>query len=125
MRIKFRLGLFDRNDRSVADDPKALRDDALAVARQLAVESAVLLKNENGILPISTEIESLAVVGPLASAPYEQLGTWAFDGRRSDSITPVMALRHRLGEERILFAPGLQYSRDASRRRCRSSRSRS
>jgi beta-glucosidase len=114
LRIKFRLGLFDRTDRKVAVNPKTLREDALDIARRLAIESAVLLKNDNNTLPISSDLGSIAVIGPLADAPREQLGTWSFDGRADDSTTPFMALRERFESGLVYYAPGLAYSRDHS-----------
>ncbi|MEM9553324.1 MAG: glycoside hydrolase family 3 N-terminal domain-containing protein [Acidobacteriota bacterium] len=113
LRVKRALGLFERPERQSSKDPTALDDSSLEVAYRLALESVVLLEND-GVLPL-TETDELrvAVVGPLADAPHEQLGTWSFDGRAADSRTPVTALRERLGE-RVAFAPGLSHSRDTS-----------
>lgn len=74
----------------------------------------MLLRNEGGVLPLDSGSARIAVVGPLADAPHEQLGTWSYDGRAEDAVTPLAALRERLGE-RIAYAPGLAYSRDRSR----------
>lgn len=115
LRVKHRLGLFERPYRDGAAAPDSLRKDSLQVARRLALESAVLLRNTGPILPLSSEIGHVAVVGPLADAPREQLGTWSFDGRSEDSVTPLAALRERLGPENVRFARGLEYSRSTSR----------
>jgi beta-glucosidase len=72
----------------------------------------VLVKNR-GVLPLSDE-QRIAVIGPLAEAPHEQLGTWAFDGRADTTQTPLSALRRRLGDNRVAFAPGLANSRTLS-----------
>ncbi|MFO7977271.1 MAG: glycoside hydrolase family 3 C-terminal domain-containing protein, partial [Bacteroidales bacterium] len=61
-------------------------------ARQLAAESAVLLKN-NQVLPVGEEVKSIAVIGPLADAPHDQLGTWIFDGSKEHAITPLHSIR--------------------------------
>ncbi len=97
LRIKFRLGLFE----NPYTDPEALpppgNADALSTAREAAVESAVLLKNEHRALPLdASSLESLALIGPLADAPRDQLGTWVFDGDPSMSITPLAAIRSQL-----------------------------
>ncbi|MCK7529830.1 MAG: hypothetical protein MZV63_01595 [Marinilabiliales bacterium] len=42
----------------------------------------------------------MAVIGPLADAPREQLGTWCFDGRGENSVTPLQAIRELLGREK-------------------------
>jgi beta-glucosidase-like glycosyl hydrolase len=114
LRVKQSLGLFERPYRDTAAAPDSLREDSLQVARRLALESAVLLRNTGPILPLSSEIGHVAVVGPLADAPREQLGTWSFDGRSEDSVTPLAALRERLGPENVHFARGLEYSRSTS-----------
>jgi beta-glucosidase len=74
----------------------------------------VLLKNNDNLLPLSKKLGRIAVIGPLADAPHEQLGTWAFDGNEKDSQTPLPALRKLLGDDQVVFAAGLKYSRDKS-----------
>ena len=69
-------------------------DEALATAKLAALQSAVLLKNEHRALPLDRKrLRSLAVIGPLADAPQDQLGTWIFDGDRELSVTPLQAIR--------------------------------
>lgn len=115
LRLKFRLGLFD-NPYTKAPTTKVLLTDAnLAAAKKAAIESAVLLKNDKGILPLSASVHKIAVIGPLADAPHEQLGTWTFDGDSKDTQTPLTAMRQHWGKDNILFAPGLTYSRQRTR----------
>ena len=60
----------------------------------------MLLKNDHGVLPLSAEkLNSVAVIGPLADAPYEQLGTWIFDGDPELSITPLDAIHSLVGHD--------------------------
>jgi beta-glucosidase len=116
LRIKFRLGLFDRPYVDTEDLPAV--DDAtkLELARRMAVESVVLLKNEGAVLPLSkSDFTSLAVIGPLADNPYEQLGTWIFDGDAEQSITVIEGIREFVGDDfEVRFARGLATSRDRS-----------
>ncbi len=116
LRLKFKLGLFER---SLAD-LKGLQDTILSDshrehARVMARNSMVLLKNKTQILPLSKDIQSLAVIGPLADAARDQLGTWVFDGKEEDSVTPREAIGKILGQ-RMRYAAGLEYSRDKSRK---------
>ncbi|MEM7582068.1 MAG: glycoside hydrolase family 3 N-terminal domain-containing protein [Acidobacteriota bacterium] len=115
LRVKMRLGLFENPQRDASrGDEQLLTEPALAAARRAAQVSTVLLTN-SGVLPLSPEIGRVAVIGPLAEAPHEQLGTWTFDGKAENSQTPLAALRQRLGDERVAFAAGLSHSRSRDR----------
>jgi beta-glucosidase len=114
LRLKFRLGLFDK---PIPDPPPAaatLAPDALDIARQLATESAVLLRNEAGLLPLSKSTAKVAVIGPLADSPVDQMGCWVRDARTADVRTPLAAIREMLGPDRVTYAPALKNSRDTS-----------
>ncbi|MFN7995246.1 MAG: beta-glucosidase BglX [Bryobacteraceae bacterium] len=113
LRLKFRMGLFDRPPAAPAEARPT--PESLAVAERLATESAVLLKNSGSTLPLSESIRNVAVIGPLANSPSDQMGTWTMDGRPEDVRTPLAALRQILGDARVHYAPGLQNSRDTSR----------
>jgi beta-glucosidase len=115
LRVKFKLGLFDHPYTDISAEKKILSPEFMDHARLVARESAVLLKNEKNSLPLSTEIKSVAVIGPLADAPRDQLGTWCFDGKGENSITPLAAIRELLGEKRVNYVPGLKYSRDKNK----------
>lgn len=113
LRVKFRLGLFDQ---PYVDEKKLsvmYAEPHLAAAQQAAVESAILLKNSNQALPIKEGVKTVAIVGPMAHAPYEQLGTWVFDGEKSHTQTPLDAIKAMVGDRvQIIYEPGLTYSRD-------------
>ncbi len=110
LRIKFQLGLFDTPNKQ--HNAPLLSPAALATAKQAAIESCVLLKNNNKLLPLSNnKALHIAVTGPMADAPHEQLGTWTFDGNKQDSQTPLNALTTMLGQEQVHYAAGLDYSR--------------
>jgi beta-glucosidase len=100
LRVKFQLGLFEHPYTTPAELPAIANEHALQTARQAALESVVLLKNDRGVLPLSAEkLNSVAIIGPLADAPYEQLGTWIFDGDTELSITPMHAIHSLVGHE--------------------------
>ena len=114
LRVKYNMGLFDRPYVSDTAHTVILTGENLATARKLASESCVLLKNSNQLLPVKKDITSIAIIGPLADAPLDQLGTWAPDGRATNSITPLMAFKSLKSNIRFLYAPGLKTSRDMS-----------
>ena len=116
LRVKFELGLFERPYTDPAALPPIGNDRALAVAKKLALQSVVLLKNDNAALPLSTDaLDSIAIIGPLAEAPYEQLGTWIFDGDVDLSVTPLDAIRDLLlGDVNVRYVRAMENSRSRS-----------
>lgn len=112
--VKYRLGLFDNPYVDPEAQKKILDPSFLDHARKVARQSTVMLKNEGNALPLSEDIGSVAVIGPLADAPRDQLGTWVFDGQGANSVTPLRAVRELLGEKRVNHVAGLKYSRDNS-----------
>jgi len=116
LRVKFKLGLFENPYVKEDAQNQMLNPDFLDHARKMARESAVLLKNNKKTLPLSVNIGSVAVIGPLADSPRDQLGTWVFDGKAENSVTPLTAIREVLGTERVHFIKGLNYSRDKDKR---------
>ena len=116
LRLKFRLGLFDRPYVEPGMLPAVTPEERLRVAKQAALRGAVLLKNDAATLPFrKANIRSLAVIGPLANDPYEQLGTWIFDGDPALSVTGLQGLRNLLGSEAaIRHVRALETSRSRS-----------
>jgi len=116
LKVKYRLGLFDNPYTDPEAEKKILDPAFLEHARTVARQSAVLLRNENRTLPLSADkVTSVAVIGPLADAPRDQLGTWCFDGREENSVTPLKAIRDLLGEKRVNYVKALDYSRDKNK----------
>ena len=112
LRIKYRLGLFE----NPYVDEKAnvlYAPSHLEAAKQAATESAILLKNDHETLPLQSSVKTIAIVGPMANAPYDQLGTWVFDGEKSHTVTPLTAIKELADDKvQIIYEPGLTYSRD-------------
>lgn len=114
LRIKYRLGLFDNPyvDEKLSSTVM-YAPSHLEAAKQAAVESAILLKNDKEILPLQSSVKTVAVVGPMANAPYEQLGTWVFDGEKIHTQTPLNAIKEMVGDKvQVIYEPGLAYSRE-------------
>ncbi|MDJ0938371.1 MAG: glycoside hydrolase family 3 N-terminal domain-containing protein [Woeseiaceae bacterium] len=118
LRAKFRLGLFENPYTDPNDFPPFADADALETAREAALQSVVMLKNEHHVLPLSADqLSSIALIGPLADTPYEQLGTWIFDGDPRYSVTPLGAIETLVGDGvdvRYLKAMETSRSRDTS-----------
>ncbi len=115
LRIKYRLGLFDHPYVDVSKPSVIYAENHLQKAKEAAIESAILLKNEDNILPLTDKVKTIAVIGPMADAAHDQLGTWIFDGDKNYTQTPLQTLRKEYGDKvRILYAQGTQYSRDRS-----------
>lgn len=115
LKLKYELGLFDRPYIKTGNNVM-YADAHLQKAKEAAVESAVLLKNENNLLPLSQKIRSIAVIGPMADAPHDQMGTWVFDGDKTHTVTPLAALFAEYGDKlKINYAQGLTFSRDMNR----------
>ncbi len=100
LELKFALGLFENPYTEPGALPAFASPRALEAARTAALQSVVLLKNDDSVLPLRPDsVSSLAVIGPLADAPYEQLGTWIFDGDETLSVTPLRAIRDLVGDK--------------------------
>ena len=104
LRHKFAMGLFENPYPNEEAAKEVHSKDAVALARQAAAESFVLLKNENDLLPLSDTIGKIALIGP--NADVAQLGGYTVQEAMSHAVTLHQALEARLGKERVLFAQG-------------------
>ncbi len=111
LRLKYRLGLFERPERTAVEPPMTAA--SADVATRLAAESVVLLKND-GALPLAKSVGKIAVIGPLANSPVDQMGSWSMDASTEDVQTPLESLRKRLGTNRVVYVQGMKDSRDLS-----------
>lgn len=98
LRIKFRLGLFENAMLQAPATPFQARPEDLQLARRLARESCVLLKNDRDTLPLKKDLRTVAVIGALADSPTDQIGCWAFDRHLPDIRTPLAAIREAVSD---------------------------
>lgn len=106
LRVKYQLGLFD-NPYQIPTTSPLLSGEHLAVAKELAAQSIVLLKNENKTLPLQKP-KTVAVIGYLAHSKVDQNGCWSLDADTSAVVTPLAALREALkGNATILYSKGV------------------
>lgn len=108
LRIKFRLGLFERPyARILTASQIYLQPDAMAAAERLATESMVLLKND-GVLPLS-DVSSIALIGPHATTQKELMGNWCGRGEYTDVVTLADGFRKEFkGRAEILVSQGCE-----------------
>ena len=106
---KIRMGLLDQpyvdedRAREVLADPTHR-----SVARTAAQRSAVLLRNEGDLLPLTTP-SSIAVIGPLADSRRDTIGPWVFDYDSTETVTVLQGIQERAGQDvKITFAPGIR-----------------
>ena len=108
LRLKFKAGLFRNPYTDPARERTAeLTPDNLRVARRAAQESSILLKNETDLLPLDKSLKTIAVLGPLADAKGEQLGSWAGNGRAEDVVPPLEGIKAKLPHAAVLYAKGV------------------
>lgn len=109
MTARFRLGMFDPPELVPYAQIPFSENDSQAhreLSLQAAHESIVLLKNEANTLPLSKEIETIAVIGPNADTQEVLLGN--YNGQPSRSVTPLAGIRKIVSPAtKILYAPGM------------------
>jgi len=107
---RFRLGLFDPPSKVKYSNIAATDYDTEAnrkLAREVAQQSIVLLKNENGILPISNKIKNIAVIGPYANDTSVLLGN--YNGIPSQPVTLLEGIRARAAKNtKVVFSQGVE-----------------
>ena len=113
LRVKFRLGLFETP--YVEEKPESeiyLLPKNLEVAEQAAAESMVLLKNEGSVLPLEN-VETIAVIGPVANDSTQHLGNWGARARAEDVVGIIQGMNEEYaGKSKILTAKGCDFEGD-------------
>ena len=117
--VKFARGLFDRPYTDESHWQTAfLQPDALALAREAAAKSCVLLKNEGDALPISKQAKKLALIGPFADDAGELLGCWHSRGHTNDVVSLAAGIRAKLSDgSQLAVARGCTIIEDGEDRR--------
>ena len=117
LETKIKLGLFENPYVDEAKVKPTFADPQhREAAKAAAVSSAVLLKNQNNLLPLNkTAYKRIAVIGPLGNSKQNTLGPWSFVMDVNQTTTILAGLKNKLGAgTRIDFAPGVQINRPPS-----------
>ncbi len=104
LRMKFNLGLFDNPHRGSAEQEKSitLSKEVLEASRDVAKKSIVLLKNEKNVLPISKEINRIAVIGPLADDKDAPLGNWRAQAVNNSAVSLLEGIKAAVGDKCVV-----------------------
>lgn len=114
LETKIRLGLFENPYADQARVQRVLGNPEHREAARIAAErSAVLLRNQGGLLPLGkSTYKRVAIIGPLADSKPDTLGSWAFAGDIKETVTPLEGIRKKLGPAvSVDYAQGVQLSR--------------
>ncbi|MDE5673079.1 MAG: glycoside hydrolase family 3 C-terminal domain-containing protein [Duncaniella sp.] len=120
LRLKYRLGLFDRPNTLLKDYPKFASEEFQKAALDGAAETMVLLKNDDNILPLSKGTR-IMVTGPTATSMRSLNGGWSYtwQGHLSDTYakdynTILEALTEKFGENNVTYVPTVTFKQEGS-----------
>ena len=116
LRMKYRLDLFEHPTQKLKDYPKFGGEEFAQLALDGATESMVLLKNENGILPLKHG-KKILLTGPNANQMRCLDGGWSYtwQGHRADEFagkynTIYEAFCNEYGKENVILNQGVTYN---------------
>jgi len=111
---KFEMGLFEDPFRFCNEKRAAAEwnnPDNLQIARRMADKSIVLLKNENGLLPLSKSTRTIALIGPFIKSVRANLGFWSYEWPDDSAriVSPWAGIQKKVsGNTTLLYAKGCE-----------------
>ena len=116
LRLKFRLGIFEKPYVDEARERDSIFIPAhLTAAREASARSMVLLRNEGNVLPLSKNLKSIAIVGPLADSQKDVIGSWTGDGKPEDAVTLLAGIKAKVSPTTIVsYAKGCDINDDST-----------
>jgi beta-glucosidase len=109
---KFKLGLFDKPYVDESKTEAAITDPThRQLARNVAAQTFVLLRNEGKVLPLNKSLKSLAVIGALADSQKDIMGSWVFVGKNEEAVSVLQGIKNKVPNAEINFVRGAQVKR--------------
>lgn len=118
LRIKFKLGLFDDPYKYCNEEREKkfiLSAEHQNIAREVARKSIVLLGNKKQVLPLSTAVKSIAVIGPLGDSKVDMISNWTAMGEAKDAVTVLEGIKAQVpSTTKVLYAKGCSVKGDTA-----------
>lgn len=110
---KYHLGLFDHPYADATDQTHAeMLAQHRQIARAAAERSAVLLRNEGGLLPLAKTTKRIAVIGPLGNSKGDMNGPWSLTAKADDTISIFEGIHAKFADADVQFAEGVQIAKE-------------
>ena len=115
LRIKYQIGIMDdpyKYCNEEREQQEVYSKENLAVARDVARKSIVLLKNDRQLLPLRKSDKHIAVIGPLANDKDSPLGNWRAQAVTNSAVSLLEGIRNTVGREsiKVSYAEGCKLS---------------
>ncbi|HMI18554.1 MAG TPA: beta-glucosidase BglX [Sphingomonas sp.] len=110
LEAKIRMGLFEHPYVDLKAAQRVLNDPGHRLTARIAAErTAVLLRNEGGLLPLDRKgVKSIAVIGPLADSARDTVGPWVFDQKNDETVTVLAGIKAKVGSGvRVDYSAGV------------------
>ena len=119
LRLKFRLGLFDDPYRYCSEEREkanVMKPEFLEASRDVARKSIVLLKNADGLLPLSKSVRRLGVIGPLGQYKQDMIGAWSAAGDGNKAVSLLEGIRAKVSKDtKVTYAKGCNVMDDTTK----------
>lgn len=108
LKLKFEMGLFENPYTDPARAGAEVRSpEHIALARETARQSVVLLENKGGILPLAANLKRIAVLGPNAHNRYNQLGDYTAPQEDENIVTVYEGIKRRFPAAEVNYVKGV------------------
>ncbi len=114
LRVKFQLGLFDDPYKYCDESREAeqiFKPEHREISREVARKTAVLLKNENDLLPIKEQVKSIAVIGQMASSKDVPLGNWRAQAITDSGVSLLEGIKNAAKDIEVSYSEGYRLSK--------------